>query len=151
MESEHTWQKIRKVGWTRNKGGCLEYNGFRNEHGYGQFRPGKYSKLVRVHRAAYFHLVGPITKDDVIMHICDNPACSEPTHLKKATQSENVKDMWAKGRANKSNMTECPNGHTYPPDRPKHVSKNRCRICANERSRHYRQRKKEALHGMAIS
>lgn len=139
------WEKIKIVGWTRSENGCLEYNGYRNENGYGQFRDMVTNKLVRVHRIAYRELIGDIKDDEVVMHICDNPACSEPTHLQKGTQEENIKDMWSKNRAHNSDLKVCSNGHEYPIDRPKNIDKNRCRICANERNRRYELRKKGIL------
>jgi hypothetical protein len=36
--------------------------------------------------------------DWVVMHTCDIPACVNPRHLVRGTQSENVKDMQAKLR-----------------------------------------------------
>lgn len=137
-----TWQKIQKIGWTKTENGCLEYNGYRNENGYGQFRDA--NKLLRVHRIAYSELIGSLANDEVVMHLCDNPACSEPTHLKKGTQEENIKDMWSKNRAHKSDLKTCINGHDYPIDRPRAIDKNRCRECAKERNRRYHARKKLA-------
>lgn len=137
------WQKIKEKGFTRTPTGCLEYNGYRNKLGYGQYRPGR-GKLLRVHRVAYTVLVGHLADSEVVLHLCDNPACSEPAHLKKGTQAENIRDMFSKGRDGKAALTECVNGHPYPADRPKFISKNRCRVCANERNRKYLLRKKEA-------
>jgi hypothetical protein len=78
------WEKVQRIGWTRNEQtGCLEYNGFRNEFGYGQFRSGKF--LFRVHRLVYEKLVGPLASHEVVMHLCDNPSCCEVTHLSKGT------------------------------------------------------------------
>jgi len=34
----------------------------------------------------------------VIMHICDNPACVNPAHLRIGSQQQNLEDMWAKAR-----------------------------------------------------
>ena len=64
---------------------------------YGQFwRKGK---LVRPHRFAYEYFVGPIPDGLTIDHLCGVPLCVNPKHLFTGTQSDNVKDMIAKGRA----------------------------------------------------
>ena len=36
--------------------------------------------------------------EDVVMHICDNPRCFNPTHLKLGTQQENIEDRQNKNR-----------------------------------------------------
>lgn len=141
------WEKVQEIGWTRSAAGCLEYNGFRNQLGYGLFRGSKKSGLVRVHRLAYENLVGPLLPDEEVLHRCDNPSCSEPSHLFKGTQSENVKDMRSKRRGYKDDWTRCPNGHAYPADRPARLYRDRCRDCANERNRRYYARKMLRCHG----
>lgn len=143
------WEKVQQIGWTRNKDGCLEYNGYRNEHGYGQFRDASSNKLVRVHRLVYENLVEQIVGNNVILHLCDNPSCCEPSHLKQGSQTDNIKDMWNKDRAFKSDLKVCKNGHEYPAERPRAINKNRCRACANERNRRYYTRK--ALNAVASS
>lgn len=90
------WDKIQEVGFTKNKNGCLEYKGYRNEHGYGQFRDNR--GLHRVHRVVYKELVGELDTKEEVMHLCDNPACSEITHLRKGTHKENMADMSLKDR-----------------------------------------------------
>ena len=35
---------------------------------------------------------------EVVMHVCDNPSCVRPDHLKAGTYKENTADMFAKGR-----------------------------------------------------
>lgn len=145
---EAVWNKVRAIGWTRTSAGCLEYNGYRNQSGYGQIRAQHRGRLLRVHRLAYRMKVGPLTSADVILHKCDNPSCSEPSHLRRGTQAENMADMFNKGRDGKADLKVCPNGHKYPEDRPKLVDKNRCRVCARDRNRRYHLRKK-ALHGVA--
>ena len=55
-------------------------------------------KRVRLHRATWERANGPIPEGKVIMHTCDKRACFELSHLQLGTQSENIKDMFAKGR-----------------------------------------------------
>lgn len=138
------WDKLQEIGWTRNAAtGCNEWNGYRNELGYGQFRPG-HGPLVRVHRIVYAQLVGQLAENEQVLHSCDNPSCSEPSHLMKGKAVANMQDMRSKRRGYKDRWTHCPNGHEYPEDAPPKWNKNRCRECARERNRRYEARCKEA-------
>lgn len=132
-------------GWTDTEDGCREFDGYRNQHGYGQVRPGgRQGGLVRVHRLMYEVLVAPVPDGLVVRHACDNPPCFAPDHLLLGTQLDNARDRTERGRHGKDGWTACPNGHTYPPDRPAKIDKNRCRDCARERNRRYQARKKAA-------
>lgn len=50
------------------------------------------------HRAAYEAVYGAIPKNHVVMHLCDNPPCINPHHLRHGTQAENLQDARNKGR-----------------------------------------------------
>lgn len=76
---------------------CWEWVGCKlNKFGHGGF----YSegRTLMAHRFSYTHFVGEIPEGMVIMHMCDNPACVNPEHLRAGTSEENVHDMLRKGR-----------------------------------------------------
>lgn len=62
---------------------------------------------VAVHRAYYESVVGQIPTGLIVMHICDNPRCHRPTHLKLGTATDNMKDMAAKGRRRGKQAVTC--------------------------------------------
>lgn len=79
--------------------GCWEWQGCRNSDGYGSFRFG--GKAMLAHRFSYEHHTAEIPKGMHILHHCDNPCCVNPDHLFVGTHSDNMKDMYAKGRHKK--------------------------------------------------
>lgn len=52
----------------------------------------------RAHRIALILSLGFDIGNLVAMHICDNPGCCNPAHLKAGTSKENSRDMVIKGR-----------------------------------------------------
>lgn len=136
------WDKILEIGWTIDpKTKCKNWNGHLNWCGYGQFRNGN-GPLIRVHRIIMERKLGrKLSRKEHVLHKCDNPSCGNDRHLFIGSQFVNMKDMRNKKRGYKDNWTHCPNGHEYPTDRPRNISSNRCRICANERNRKYLARK----------
>ena len=87
--------------------GCWVWFGAADKKGYGRIS-GEivgygHVRSMLTHRASWIIHRGPIPSHDsvhgtVVMHICDNPACLNPDHLRLGTQSDNVLDMVAKGR-----------------------------------------------------
>lgn len=78
---------------------CWNWLGRLVGKGYGTISiGGKGSKQQLVHRFSYEHHKGPIPEGMVIMHKCDNPRCVNPDHLEAGTQSQNIKDAFARGR-----------------------------------------------------
>lgn len=76
-----TWTgSVMKVGW------------------HGQWRNAA-GEIEPTHRAAWRLFKSPIPEGVHILHRCDNPICVNPGHLFMGTQSTNMLDMWAKGRA----------------------------------------------------
>ena len=84
--------------------GCLNWTGA-NFRGYGRIGLGS-SKVIAAHRAAYERKFGPVPDGNYVCHKCDNARCVNPDHLFAGSQSDNIKDMVAKGRnfANKNGI-----------------------------------------------
>jgi DNA-binding Xre family transcriptional regulator len=68
------------------------WTGARRPLGYGAL------SVLHAHRVAYELVYGKIPPDLIVLHICDNPPCVNPAHLRVGTRSENTRDMYAKGR-----------------------------------------------------
>lgn len=79
--------------------GCIEWQGWKNQFGYGCFYVDGRDELV--HRWAFRIKNGPISPGINICHACDNPACVNVDHLFSGTQKENLQDASRKGRVNK--------------------------------------------------
>lgn len=88
------WNRVEKTNicwlWTgakrdNNNYGCLVVNG----------------KRILAHRFSWILHNGYIPKKMCVLHKCDNPPCVNPAHLFLGTQSDNMHDMYKKGRGNK--------------------------------------------------
>ncbi|GAA3882836.1 HNH endonuclease [Haloarcula argentinensis] len=74
-------------------------SGFGNGRGYGQF---KFDGSMRnAHRIAYA-LENGDPEGELVLHKCDNPGCVNPSHLYLGDQSDNVQDMFERGRKSHS-------------------------------------------------
>lgn len=83
----------------RELGPCWVWCGARNASGYGVIRDDE-SRLVLVHRVALATALGrPIADGMLACHRCDNPRCARPRHLYEGSPTENVSDMFERGRA----------------------------------------------------
>ena len=80
--------------------GCWEFQGARNEDGYGEIYYGpSTNKIVKAHRAMWELVFGLIPHGLEVMHKCDNPPCCTPSHLFIGTHQDNMSDMAMKGRS----------------------------------------------------
>ena len=92
---------------------CWVWKGSKYPAGYGFFSHKEYSKVIRATHASLFILTGQWPT--YVMHLCDNPPCVNPAHLRQATHKENMEDKVAKGRLRNQykNRTHCSKGHEY--------------------------------------
>jgi len=98
---ERFWKYVE----VRNPDECWPWVGKTRVKGYGSIGVGgRKGRSMLAHRVSYILANGAIPDNPnewhgtVIMHTCDNPSCCNPAHLKAGTQSDNVRDMIAKGR-----------------------------------------------------
>lgn len=85
------WAKVDKTD------GCWLWTGSRDHKGYGRLNVDR--KPVAAHRLLILLTTGEMpAAGQVVCHHCDTPACVRPDHLFVGTQSDNIRDMYAKGR-----------------------------------------------------
>lgn len=143
--------RLREVGWTVTESGCWEWNGKRNDNGYGIFN----ARLLgyegaRAHRVMYEHFVEPIPEGMEARHRCDNPPCVNPDHIDPGTHAQNMADIFERGRHPSQNRTECSNGHDLTlPGATRIIERKRgpetvCVECTRTRGREYMRRKRAA-------
>lgn len=76
--------------------GCWIWLGRTWHTGYGVIR--HYGKSISAHRYMYALYNGEFPDDMDVLHICDVTSCVNPHHLRLGTHSDNMKDMYRKGR-----------------------------------------------------
>lgn len=99
-----SWRPVEERLWARLKisdSGCWEWQGGKDQDGYGALRWGWEQ---RAHRVAYWIARGSYDRSLQVLHTCDNPACCNPNHLFLGTAADNNRDMVQKGRAKPGNV-----------------------------------------------
>jgi len=84
------WSKVEK---TR---GCWFWTGQTNGAGYGLLLRDGRTRLA--HRIVWELENGPIPEGNLVRHMCDNPACVNPAHLRLGTQRDNMRDRLISAR-----------------------------------------------------
>lgn len=146
--SEFYWQRI-----SPDERGCWNWTGWVRKDGYAMAngKCGERRRDIRVHRATYGALIGPIPDGLHIDHLCRNRRCVNPDHLEPVTHAENHR----RGLAGLNFLiatamrTGCPKGHEYTSENTyldKHGRRN-CRQCRAAAKERFLQRKKEQAVG----
>ncbi len=100
--------RLREIGWTVTAAGCWEWNGKRNDAGYGIFNAVRLGyQNARAHRVMYEHILGSLPAGCEIRHRCDNPPCVNPDHLEPAMR-QIACSVRAHGRIDGDRLTERP-------------------------------------------
>jgi hypothetical protein len=140
---ERFWDKVFMCPMS----GCWLWGGAGDPLGYGRFTIKGKTRLA--HRVAYTLVTGIVLSSKMVLdHLCRNPACVNPAHLKCGTQRDNVH---APGSMSPSAIhaakTVCPKcGGDYTQIR----GSRRCRTCekaaqAVRGRRYYEQHKAEVI------
>ncbi len=80
---------------------CWPWQGYTLK-GYGRLRTKRGTPWIFAHRLAYATAYGvELVPEQIVMHVCDNPPCCNPAHLRVGTNTENTLDMWNKDRGSK--------------------------------------------------
>ncbi len=105
--------------------------------GYGEIKAESGNRKHKAHRVAFEIHKGPIPKGLVVDHICRNPSCVNPNHLRAITKVENTMIGFGYYAIN-GRKTHCVNGHEFTPSNTlKHSGAagggRRCRTCKLEK------------------
>lgn len=118
-------------------GDCWQWLAATDERGYGRF--GYEGRNQRAHRVVWMILVGPLSKDVELDHLCRNHGCVNPDHLEPVTHHVNV--LRGALGSSRRQAVRCSRNHPFD-SRNTMIGKRRdgttyrmCRECRNARRR----------------
>lgn len=96
---------------------------------YGKFSIGPKGncRTFRAPRIAHFISTGEWP--ELVMHLCDNPPCCNPAHLRSGTAKENIIDAALKGRMARGNRN---GAHLHPERVPRGEQHGQSKLTADE-------------------
>ena len=111
---ERFFQKVDKSG-TEMFPHCWIWTGALTSKKYGSFKYYQDKSAIGAHVSSYLLHKGEIPKGMLVRHRCDNPPCVNPEHLILGTNSDNMRDMFERGRNSVSSkpQTHCRRGHEF--------------------------------------
>ena len=124
------WEKVDKSGE------CWLWTAAVSKRGYGRFRLP--TGHIGAHVQSYILTHGPVPEGKEVHHVCENPPCVRPDHLKAVTHRENLlaSDTIVGINARK---TRCINGHPFDDENTRvYDGKRKCRQCGIDRKREIR-------------
>jgi hypothetical protein len=95
--------------------GCHLWTGHRDRNGYGTLHiPG--AVHASAHRVNYLASRGPIPHGHTLDHLCRNPGCVNPDHLRAVSQHTNLHASPDTPATRNAAKSHCPKGHPYDGD-----------------------------------
>lgn len=122
---------------------CWTWIAGKNKEGYGEIKAESGNRKLKAHRVSFEIHKGKIPDGLVVDHICKNPSCVNPIHLRAITKTENT--MIGDGfYAVNGRKTHCINGHEFTPENTiKHSGGGRrCLACKRIKHQEYKKRKR---------
>lgn len=110
--AERLWEKVDKSAGPE---GCWIWTGGRrNTFGYGEiWSGGNEGRPLVTHRVAWEVTHGPVPAGMCLDHICKNPACCNPKHLRVVTPRQNYVDFSDSPHGKNGRKTHCVRGHPF--------------------------------------
>lgn len=84
---------------------CVEWPFARDPNGYGRMTTNNPTGSSLAHRVVCYEAHGaPVCDETAVLHLCNNPPCVNPRHLRWGTQAENIGQAARDGRMVRGSM-----------------------------------------------